>query len=120
MDVGVGGSGAVGKVDLLIGVLRGGSLPLVMVLEAELVCESSLWRSLWPGRILVKKVLRRFVDLCSREGRCCESDLGGMPVLARCSRAGIVTLSWRGVEVRELETRTRGAWPRAAIERVCT
>jgi hypothetical protein len=92
--VGVGGSGEAedgGKVDLLIGVLLGGSLPLVMVLEAELVCESSLWRSLWPGRILVKKLLRRCVDLCSRDGRC-ESDLGGTPVLARCSRAGIVRL----------------------------
>jgi hypothetical protein len=93
--VGVGGSGEAedgGKVDLLIGVLRGGSLSLAMVLEAELVCESSLWRSLWwPGRILVKKLLRRCVDLCSRDGRC-ESDLGGTPVLARCSRAGIVRL----------------------------
>jgi len=92
--VGAGGSGDTpegGNVDLLIGVLLGGSLPLVMVLEAELVCESSLWRSLWPGRIFVKKLLRRCVDLCSRDGRC-ESDLGGTPVLARCSKAGIVML----------------------------
>ena len=36
-----------GKVALLTGVLRGGSLLFVMVLEAELVCESSLLRSLW-------------------------------------------------------------------------
>ena len=91
--MGVGGSGeapAGGKVDLLIVVLLGGSLSLAMVLEAELVCDSSLWRSLWPGRILVKKLLRRCVDLCSRDGR--GSDLGGTPVLARCSRAGIVRL----------------------------
>jgi hypothetical protein len=62
-----------------------------MVLEAELVCESSLWRSLWPGRILVKKLLMRCVDFCSKGGRC-DSDLGGIPVLARCSRAGMVSL----------------------------
>ena len=92
--MGVGGSGeapAGGKVDLLIGVLLGGSLSLAMVLEAELVCESSLWRSLWPGRILVKKLLMRCVDFCSKDGRC-DSGLGGTPVLARCSRAGIVSL----------------------------
>jgi hypothetical protein len=39
----------------------------------------------------VKKLLMRCVDFCSRGGRC-DSDLGGIPVLARCRRAGIVRL----------------------------
>jgi hypothetical protein len=108
--VGVAGSGEApdgGKVDLLIGVLRGGSLPLV--LEAELVCESSLWRSLWPGRILVKKLEMRCPDLCSRGGRC-DSDLGGTPVLARCSKAGMLTL------IEGSKDEVAGAWPRKAIK----
>ena len=72
--------------------LRGGSLLFVMVLEAELVWESSLLRSLWwPGRILPKKLLRRFAGLLSNAGRG-ESLLETNPVLARCNMAGMMVM----------------------------
>lgn len=64
-----------------------------MVLEAELVWESSLLRSLWwPGLIFPRKLLRRFEDFASSAGRG-ESFLETNPVLARCSMAGIVIIS---------------------------